>query len=79
MGTGEREGSGMREDHFTHTERDAGLYERHRADEPPERPDPSEYEQPPPDRCDSCGHFLPRTSHYSNRCSDCWTPEDEFI
>jgi hypothetical protein len=31
------------------------------------------------DRCSACGRFLPKTSTYANRCSDCWTPEDDFI
>ena len=36
-------------------------------------------ERPTPDRCGGCGQFLRKDSYYSNRCSDCWTPEDEFI
>lgn len=31
-----------------------------------------------PDRCGGCGQFLRKDSLYSNRCSDCWTPEDDF-
>ncbi len=34
---------------------------------------------PSPERCGSCGHFLPRTSTYVNRCADCWSPEDDFV
>ena len=30
-------------------------------------------------RCAGCGRFLAKDSYYENRCSDCWTPEDEFI
>jgi hypothetical protein len=29
-------------------------------------------------RCTACGQFLRKGSTYVNRCSDCWTPEDEF-
>jgi hypothetical protein len=31
-----------------------------------------------PDRCGACGRFLRKDSLYTNRCSNCWTPEDEF-
>lgn len=31
------------------------------------------------DRCGSCGQFLRHDSLYTNRCSDCWGPEDEFL
>lgn len=33
---------------------------------------------PSRDRCGSCGRFLRADSLYTNRCSDCWTPDDEF-
>lgn len=38
------------------------------------------YTIPPsgPGRCDGCGKFLKKNSYYSNRCDDCWSPQDEF-
>lgn len=30
-------------------------------------------------RCGGCGQFLRNDSYYTNRCSDCWTPEDESL
>lgn len=30
-------------------------------------------------RCGACGQFLRGDSYYENRCSNCWTPEDEFV
>jgi hypothetical protein len=36
-------------------------------------------ESPKRERCGACGRFLRKDSFYTNRCSDCWGPEDEFV
>lgn len=29
------------------------------------------------ERCGACGRFIDHASTYTNRCADCWGPEDE--
>jgi hypothetical protein len=34
---------------------------------------------PQREQCGACGQFLRKDSLYTNRCSNCWGPEDEFL